>query len=130
MDRLVDRPGSGRLGRAVRLALAIALAPAGAGRAADAPADSLRFPPPSVRGWQSGAFRADRLQHASLAFTIGVGAGLASREPLAGAGVPLALGIAKELTDDHFDRGDLVADAVGAGLAALVVASLTRGVRR
>ena len=35
-------------------------------------------------------------------------------------------GLAKELTDDHLDRGDLVADAIGAGLAACFVAALTR----
>jgi len=38
----------------------------------------------------------------------------------------LGIGLAKEVFDDHFDRGDLFADAVGAALAAVVVAALIR----
>ena len=48
------------------------------------------------------------------------------RAPATGAGVALGIGLAKELTDDHLDRGDLAADAIGAGLAACLVAALTR----
>jgi hypothetical protein len=91
-----------------------------------APADSLTAPPPRIRRWQTAALRPDRLNHASLALGIGVGVGVLSRSPAAGSGTALGLGLAKELTDDRFDRGDLVADAVGAGLAALIVRALTR----
>jgi hypothetical protein len=94
--------------------------------AGDAVTDSLATPPPQVRRWQTGALRPDRLTHTSLALGIGVGVGMLSRTPLAGAGAALGLGLAKELSDDRFDRGDLAADAVGAGLAALIVAALTR----
>ena len=89
-------------------------------------ADGLQLPTHASHHWQTGVFRPDRLQHASLSLSLGVGAGLVSHRPGAGAGAALALGLLKELSDDHFDRGDLVADAVGAALAALVVASLTR----
>ena len=81
------------------------------------------MPPPHLRATM---FRPDRLQHASLAFGLGVGIGMLSRTPPAGAGVAVGLGLAKELMDDHFDRGDFAADVIGAGLAALVVAALTR----
>lgn len=73
-----------------------------------------------------GLVRADRVAHVSLGLALGVGVGLASREPAAGAGTALALAVAKELLDDRFDRGDLAAGAVGAGLAWLIVAALTR----
>lgn len=108
----------------VGIALTIVIGPPKA-LAADAAADSLVTPPPQVRRWQTGAFRADRLTHASLALGIGVGVGMLSRAPAAGAGAAIGLGLAKEFSDDRFDRGDLVADAVGAGLAALIVAALT-----
>src|SRR5262245_44509397 len=82
-----------------------------------------------MRGWQTGVVRADRLQHASLSFAISAGVGAVTRRAEVGAGTAFALGFGKELLDDHFDTGDLVADALGAALAALVVASITRGVR-
>ena len=90
---------------------------------------SPSLPTGAAHGWQSGALRADRLQHASLAFAIGAGVGAASRRAEVGAGTALLLGVAKEFLDDHVDGGDLIADAAGASLAALVVAALTRGAR-
>lgn len=104
-----------------RLALLIvALAPA------TARADSLSvlpLPPPAVRAWQTGLLRADRLQHASLAWTLGLGVGLASREPVVAAAAPAALGLAKEIADTRgpgFDRLDLLADLVGAAAAGWI----------
>ncbi|HYM80941.1 MAG TPA: hypothetical protein VEY91_05965 [Candidatus Limnocylindria bacterium] len=76
-----------------------------------------------------GVARADRLQHASLAFAGGLAIGLVTHEPGLAAGGGLGLGLAKELFDRRhggFDRGDLLADAVGAALAALAIAALGR----
>ena len=87
------------------------------------------MPAPEVRAWQTGVLRPDRLQHASLSFALGVGAGLASDSPATGAGVALGLGVAKEIADRHgsgFDAIDFLADAIGAGLAAWAVSSLER----
>jgi hypothetical protein len=107
------------------VALAL-VAGAAAAVAADPAADSLATPPPVVRRWQTGVLRPDRLTHTSLALGIGVAVGMLRRAPAAGAGAAIGIGLAKELTDDRFDRGDLAADAIGAGLAALLVAALTR----
>ena len=74
-------------------------------------------------------FAPDRLQHASLSFAIGLGAGLASDRPSLGAGAAVSLGVIKELLDRRssgFDRGDLIADLVGAGLAGLTAWRLVR----
>jgi hypothetical protein len=98
----------------------------GAPRAGAVPADSLELPVGSAHLWQTGILRPDRLEHASLSLSLGVGVGLVSGRPAAGAGAALAIGFLKELSDDPFDRGDLLADAIGAALAALVVDSLTR----
>ncbi len=71
----------------------------------------------------------DRLQHASLAFSLGLAAGVATRSPGAAAGSAIALGLAKELADRRhvgFDAGDLIADALGAAAAALAVSGLSR----
>lgn len=95
--------------------------------APDSSVASPPFPGARTRGWQTGMLRADRLQHASLSFAIGCGAGLVTERPAAGAAIALSLGIAKEIADDRFDRGDLFADALGAALAAWAVAALTRG---
>lgn len=85
------------------------------------------FPTPGpARRLLAGAMRPDRLSHASMALAIGVGAGLAIRDPATGAAVVLPLALAKELMDDRFDRGDLAAGITGAGLAWLIVAALTR----
>jgi hypothetical protein len=92
---------------------------------AQATADSLAAtPPPEVRQAQTGLTRPDRLNHMSLSLAAGVGAGMLARSPAVGAGTALGIGIAKEMFDDHFDHGDLLADAVGAALAAVVVAAL------
>ena len=79
------------------------------------------LPPPPVRAWQTGLLRADRLQHASLAWTLGLGLGLASHEPVAAIAGPALLGLAKEFADrPRFDRTDLIADALGAAAAGWV----------
>jgi hypothetical protein len=90
------------------------------------PSDSLgSFPPPRVRAWQVGLVRGDRLEHASLSFAITAALTIALRDRAAAAGTALALGMAKELWDGrqgHFDPVDLAADAVGIGLASVLVA--------
>lgn len=78
------------------------------------------LPPPDVRAWQTGLARPDRLEHASLAFTIGLGAGLATRKPAVAFTVPAVLGLGKEIADARstgFDLFDLAADLIGAGAA-------------
>jgi hypothetical protein len=118
-----------RVSRAgVLLLMMMALAPSAARAQA---ADSLAAPPPApppaeVRQVQTGLTRPDRLNHMSLSLAAGVGAGMLARSPAVGAGTALGIGLAKEVFDDHFDRGDLFADAVGAALAAVVVAALIR----
>jgi len=80
-----------------------------------------RVPPPRVRAWQMGLLRDDRLKHVSLAFTSGLGTGLVTRSSAAAAGTAFGLGLAKEIRDrSHtgFDAVDLLADSVGAALAA------------
>ncbi len=77
----------------------------------------------------TGLLRPDRLQHMSLSFTIGLGAGLATRRPAAATATALGLGLAKEIRDRRhggFDPVDLVADAVGAALAALATRAISR----
>ena len=78
---------------------------------------------------QEGAWlRSDHLQHASLSFTIGLGAGMATGEPAAAASA-LAFGLAKEIADSRHDgasKRDLVSDLVGTLLAVAAVAALTR----
>jgi hypothetical protein len=95
-----------------------------------APADSLASAAPSpARVGPTGLLRTDRLEHLSLAFTLGLGAGLITRQPGAAAATPIGLGFAKEIRDRHhggFDPVDLLADAVGAGLAALATRALDR----
>jgi hypothetical protein len=119
--------------RSVGGALALGLllifaAPAGAGETADSARPAV-LPPPAVRAWQTGALAPDKLQHFSLAFSLGLGLGIATREPAAAAGGAIGLALAKELSDrrrSRFDRGDLLAGIVGAGCAALAVAALQR----
>ena len=106
---------------AVLLALVLAGPPA---RAQDAAAPQP--PPARVRAWQTGLLRPDRLEHASLSFTLGLGAGLVSRRPGAAAAA-LGVGLLKEVRDrghGGFDPVDLLADALGAGLAALATHAL------
>ena len=112
------------LTRAAFLCL-LGLAPARAGAGAATPP---ALPPPAVRAWQTGLLRPDRLQHVSLALTLGLGVGLMTKCPAA-AGSALGLGWLKELRDARssgFDGVDLLADAVGAGLAAAATRACTR----
>ena len=96
--------------------------PAPVAEAARLDSVAVPLPPPRVRHWQVGLLRPDRLQHASLSMTLGLGAGLVTRSPRAAAWASLALGLAKELYDIRhtgFDPVDLSADAIGSGAAAL-----------
>jgi hypothetical protein len=102
----------------------LALAPV-----APAPAPSPPLPPPSVRAWQTGLLRSDRLEHASFAFTLGLGVGVLSRQPGTAAASALALGLAKEVRDRRhsgFDRLDLAADVIGAAFAAMATHATAR----
>ncbi len=106
---------------AALLALVLACPPA---RAQDAAAPQ----PPSARvhAWQTGVLRPDRLEHASLSFTLGLGAGLVSRRPGA-ATAALGVGLLKEVRDRRHggvDPVDLLADALGTGLAVLAARAL------
>jgi hypothetical protein len=78
--------------------------------------------------WQSGLLRPDRIHHASLALASGLAIGLLTREPIAGAGGSLTLGVVKEIWDSGgrsgFDLVDLAADAIGAGVSALLTSGL------
>lgn len=111
-------------------ALVVALACASRADVARA-AEDARPPLPDAR-WraaQTGALRADRLQHASLAFTLGLGAGIAGSEPAGAFAAAAGLGLIKEIADartDRFDWTDLGADLAGAALAALATRSLMR----
>jgi hypothetical protein len=117
------RPRAFRAAVCLALALSTGVAPA---RAAD---EAPPLPDSRWRAFQTGVLRADRLQHASLAFTLGLGAGIAGREPAGAFAAAAGLGLVKELVDrraDRFDWGDLAADFAGAGLAALATRSLER----
>lgn len=100
--------------------------------AAPFPADSLagatapeaRSPAAQTISGPPGLVRADRLQHASLSFTLAAGLTVATRARAAAAGITLALGFAKELWDarrEGADLVDLLADAAGAGAALVTV---------
>ena len=144
-------PTPAHAGRFLPIAVAFLVSAATAARAAEAPGDtpaggwlsqaprdtiaSAPATPPPVapplplapaRRGPGALLREDRLEHASLAFALGMGAGMLSRAPSAGGGVAITLGLAKEIADDHFDRGDFAADVIGASLAMWVVAALTR----
>jgi hypothetical protein len=87
------------------------------------------LPPASARPWQLGLTRPDRLEHGSLSFTLTLGIGGLSQEPVAAAGGVLALGLAKEVRDRRhggFDAVDLLADLVGVGLGAWAAEAITR----
>lgn len=104
------------------------VAPGRAAAGTAAPADTLARPSAAVRAWQTGT-RPDRLQHAGLAFTLGLGAGLATRRPAVAAASACGLGLLKEVRDTRhggFDAVDLAADALGAALAALATHAATR----
>jgi hypothetical protein len=118
-----------RLGLVLRCALGTAVALAvlsmPAARAGTDAADSTR-----VRGCQTGAVAPDRLQHASLSFALGLGAGIGAREPAPALVAPLALGLTKEWLDrrrgGRFDALDFAAGLAGAALAAVAVSALER----
>ena len=115
----------GRMARLTSIALLfrLALSPTAA------TAGPVASPPPPIRAWQTGLLRPDRLEHASFAFTLGLGVGFLSRQPTSAAASALALGLAKEIRDRRhggFDPVDLVADAIGAGLAAVATHVLAR----
>ncbi|MCE9627181.1 MAG: hypothetical protein K8R56_04595 [Candidatus Eisenbacteria bacterium] len=96
---------------------------------AAAAADSLHtqaaFPAPQVRAWQVGLLRPDRLEHASLSFTLAGALLIATRDRPAAGAVTLAAGLGKELWDRRgpsgFDGIDLVADATGIALALTLI---------
>ena len=60
----------------------------------------------------------------SLAFASGLAAGLVTEELAAAAATAISLGLIKEWLDPRFDRGDLIADLLGAALAAWATHSL------
>jgi len=118
----------GRIARLTSIALLfrLALSPT---TATAGPAASPPLPPPAVRAWQTGLLRPDRLEHASFAFTLGLGVGLLSRQPASAAASAFAFGLAKEIRDRRhggFDPMDLAADAIGAGLSAVATRALAR----
>ncbi len=91
--------------------------------------DSLAAAPLPRRGpapaWRSGLLRADRLQHASLSFTLASGLGLLGRPRAHALAITLAFGVAKEARDarrDRFDPLDLAADLAGGALGAFLAA--------
>lgn len=83
------------------------------------------WPESAVRAWQAGMLRPDRVQHASVSFTLAAALLLATRSRTASAAGTLALGIGKELWDTRsasgFDPVDLAADGVGITLACIAV---------
>jgi hypothetical protein len=95
--------------------------------AADSTAMAAR---PAAQAESSALLRSDRLQHLTLAFSIGLAAGVAADDATVGGAAALGLGLAKELWDARdegtFDGWDLLADAIGAALAVAAVHALTR----
>jgi len=87
------------------------------------------LPAREVRAWQTGLLRTDRLQHASLALTLGLGIGVVTRDPWAAFGGVSVLALGKEVADRHrtgFDPVDLTAGVIGAGAAALITSTWQR----
>jgi hypothetical protein len=117
-----------RLDALVRMRLALALAALLAAMfhapslaRADSGADTLRVSASRIRSWQVGLARPDRLQHASLSFTLAAGTGLAGGTRTQAFALSLGLGTLKELWDRRhggFDPIDLTADAIGAALGS------------
>jgi len=92
-------------------------------------ADDASLPDSMWRRWQTGALRADRLQHASLSMSAALGIGLVSEDAAIGFAGGAMLGVGKELIDmrsTRFDWGDLTADIIGAGLGALAASAALR----
>jgi hypothetical protein len=119
-------------GALAAVALALLLGGSATARAATA-ADSARTEPFDLQAagghvWQTGALAPDKLQHFSLAFSIGLAFGVMTGEPAAtGGAVVLAFG--KEVADRRhggFSGGDLLAGVLGAGCAYLVSSALER----
>jgi len=114
------------------LILGLALGLAASARAETA-ADSTRreagdLPPSGARAWQTGALAPDKLQHFSLAFSLGLAFGIMTGEPAAASGAA-ALAVAKEVADSRngsFGKGDLLAGLLGAGCAFFLVSALER----
>jgi hypothetical protein len=83
------------------------------------------FPPPRVRAWQVGWARPDRIEHASLSFTLATALLLSTRDRSTAGALTLAAGLGKELLDRRgpsgFDGVDLMADAGGIALALTLV---------
>jgi hypothetical protein len=116
-DSLAAMPDSSR-------ALATESLAAPAGRASAPDSIVVSFPPPRVRAWQVGLVRGDRIEHASLSFALTSALIIVTRNRAASAATALAFGVGKELWDQRtsrFDPVDLTADAVGVGLATLLV---------
>jgi len=123
-----------RMNRTARTCVPIVLALALAtGARAGTAADSARgepgdLPPAGVRAWQTGALAPDKLQHFSLAFSLGLAFGIMTGEPAAASGAA-ALAVAKEVADARtgsFGKGDLLAGLLGAGCAFFLVQTLER----
>jgi hypothetical protein len=96
------------------------------GTAAAMPAEPIDLR--ATQGWQQGPFAPDKLQHFSLAFSLGLAFGIMSGEPAAAGGAAV-LAVGKELADarrTRFDGVDLAAGLVGAGCAALLIVFLER----
>ena len=112
-------------------AQAPATAPASEAPALEAAApDSIRLAPVDQVLQRGGLLRSDRLRHLSLSFALGLGIGVASDSPWAGAGAAGGIGLLKEVDDGRrggtFDRLDLLADLLGAGLAGIAATALRR----
>ncbi len=107
----------------VTVATAAEAAPADSATvAASAAAAGPGLPPASVRRWQTGLLRPDRLQHASASFALAAGGGIASERKATAFTFAFTVGLAKECWDarrGHFDTLDLAADAAGSLLGAL-----------
>ena len=121
------------LALSTRTALAQSSSPRATAPDTTAAADTLAPTPATSRetaGTTHGAAPgADKLQHASLALSIGVSLGIASRSVPLALGGTVALGTLKELRDrrhTRFDPWDLAADLAGATLAAVITRNLIR----
>jgi len=133
-------PAFGSFVRATLIALAIATHDSAS--AADAATEPPAIAPHALRTFNleggaaahsptgRGLLREDRLRHFSLSFALGMGVGLATDNAAAAGGVSAGLGLLKELDDARrpsgFDGWDLLADVLGASLAAWAISALDR----
>lgn len=118
--------------RYVSFVVWLGLAPLLAGAVhAQAAADTTRVESADLRAvqpWLSGVLAPDKLQHFSLAFSLGLAFGVMTAEPAAAGGAAV-LALGKEVADSRhgrFDGMDLTAGLIGAGCAALLIAYLER----